>query len=54
MENFKNIATTVLMSVGTTMTFLDQFEQWSRIVAALITIFVGLVTIYRNFKRPKK
>ena len=39
--------------IGTTMSFLDQIEQWSRIIAAIITIIVGLVTLYRFLKAKK-
>jgi putative Mn2+ efflux pump MntP len=53
MENFKNIATTILMTVGTTMSFLDAFEQWARIIAACVTTIVGLITIIRNIKNVK-
>jgi putative Mn2+ efflux pump MntP len=51
MENFKNLASTILMTFGSALTFVNQLEQWSRIVAALITIIIGIITLYRNFKK---
>lgn len=53
MDNIRNIFSTILMMIGTTMSFLDQIEQWSRIIAAMITIIVGLVTLYRFLKAKK-
>lgn len=51
MENFKNIATTIIMTAGSAMTFVTHLEQWARITAAFITIIIGIITIYNFYKK---
>lgn len=54
MENFKNIATTIIMTAGSAMTFVTHLEQWARITAAFITIIIGIITIYKFFKKNEQ
>ena len=54
MENFKNIASTILVSAGAAISFIETYTLYARAIAATLAIIVALVTLYRNYKNNGK
>lgn len=53
MENFKNIASSILIVLGSTVSFLEAYTIYARAIAATLAVIVSLITIYRWLSNGK-
>jgi hypothetical protein len=52
--DLKTVVLNLLMVSGAAVTWIAEVNEWLRMIAALVTIAVGVMSLVKHLKRDKK
>lgn len=54
MQDLKNLLSTIFVSAGAVISFIEAYTLYARAIAATLAIIVGIVTLWNNYKKNGK